>query len=246
MQKIGTIGLIGGMGWQQTAEYIQIINEKIHERLGGFHTARCVTWFFDTAELEELQRAGKWFEVAEILVDAAQRLEKCGADVILVCSNTLHRVAEEVAVSITVPLLHIVDPTAEVITNEGFSFQKVGLVGTAYTIERNIYVERLQINYGLEVLVPTPEDTLLVHKIIYEGLVKGHISEESNDHYLGIMHRLVDRGAEAIILGCSEVMLSVSEDDCGVPIFNSTKLHAEAAAAYALQMAGLIDDPMEM
>jgi aspartate racemase len=229
-QKI--IGLLGGMSWESSAEYYRIINQAVRARLGGLASARCLMWSFDFAEIEALQHAGKWDDATALLIEAAQRLERGGADFALICTNTMHRMADAVQAAIAIPLLHIADPTAERIKAQGF--RRVGLLGTAFTMEQDFYKGRLVARHGLEVLVPGEADCALVHRVIYEELVQGRVEEASRQAYRAVMARLVAAGAEAIILGCTEIMLLVSEGDASVPLFDTTAIHAEAAVERAL------------
>lgn len=231
-QKI--IGLLGGMSWESSAEYYRIINQAVRARLGGLASARCLMWSFDFAEIEALQHAGKWEEATALLIEAAQRLERGGADFALICTNTMHRMADAVQAAIAIPLLHIADPTAERIKTQGF--RRVGLLGTAFTMEQDFYKGRLVTRHGLEVLVPDAADRALVHRVIYEELVQGRVEEASRQAYRAVMARLVAAGAEAIILGCTEIMLLVGEGegDASVPLFDTTAIHAEAAVERAL------------
>ncbi|PWK72569.1 aspartate/glutamate racemase family protein [Aminobacter sp. AP02] len=229
-QKV--IGLLGGLSWESSAEYYRIINELVRERLGGLHSARCLMWSFDFAEIEALQSADRWQEATVEMIDAARRLERGGADFAVICSNTMHRMADEVHAAIDIPLLHIADPTAERIREAGL--RRIGLLGTAFTMEQDFYKGRLIERHGLEVLVPEAEDRQVVHRIIYEELVQGRIDASSRDAYREVIARLVRRGAEAIILGCTEIMLLVGAEDSAVPLFDTTAIHAEAAVALAL------------
>ncbi len=232
MPEQAVIGLIGGMSWESSAEYYRIINQAARDRLGGVHSARCLMWSFDFGRIEALQHAGRWDEATTLLIDAAQRLERGGADFFLLCTNTMHRMADEVSAAVGIPLLHIADPTAERIRAR--NIETVGLLGTAFTMEQDFYKGRLQKRFGLDVLVPDASDRGLVHRIIYDELVKGRIEHNSRDAYRAVIRRLVDRGAEAIILGCTEIMLLVKPGDSPVPLFDTTKLHAEAAVDRAL------------
>lgn len=232
-QKV--IGLIGGLSWESSAQYYRIINEQIRDRLGGLRSARCLMWSFDFAEIEALQHAGRWPDTAALMIDAAQRLERGGADFILICSNTMHRVADDVHAAINLPLLHIADPTAERIQSAGFT--RVGLLGTAFTMEQDFYKGRLTDRHGLDVLVPDEEDRHTAHRIIYDELVQGRTTSDSRQAYQEIMARLVERGAQAIILGCTEIMLLVRPEDSSVPLFDTTAIHAEAAVDRALSSA---------
>lgn len=229
-QKV--IGLLGGMSWESSAEYYRIINEQVRDRLGGLHSARCLMWSFDFAEIEALQHAGRWADATAEMIAAARRLERGGADFVVICTNTMHRMAAEVQAAIGIPLLHIADPTAERIRAAGL--RRVGLLGTAFTMEQDFYKGRLVERHGLEVLVPEPADRALVHRVIYEELVQGRAEPASRDAYRAVIARLVERGAEAVILGCTEIMLLVRPEDSAVPLFDTTALHAEAAVARAI------------
>lgn len=229
-QKV--IGLIGGMSWESSAEYYRIVNERVRDRLGGLRSARCLMWSFDFAEVEALQHAGRWDEATALIVDAARRLERGGADFVVICTNTMHRMAEEVQAAIGLPLLHIADPTAERIRAAGL--RRVGLLGTAFTMEQDFYKGRLATRHGLEVLVPGPEDRALVHRVIYDELVQGRVEPASRRAYREVIARLVERGAEAVVLGCTEIMLLVRPEDSPVPLYDTTAIHAEAAVDLAL------------
>jgi aspartate racemase len=232
VQQKATVGLIGGMSWESSAEYYRIINREMQRRLGGVHSARSLMWSVDFGEIEKLQHGGDWVKLAEAMKDAAIRLERGGADFLVLCTNTMHRLADAISASVGIPLLHIADPTARQIREAGF--ERVGLLGTAFTMEQDFYKGRLESQYGLTVLVPEPEDRCVVHDIIYKELVVGLIRPESRDAYREIMARLVERGAQAIILGCTEIMLLVSAGDSTVPLYDTTTLHALAAVDYAL------------
>jgi aspartate racemase len=227
------IGLIGGMSWKSSAEYYRLINEGVRTQLGGLHSACCLMWSFDFADIEALQRTDRWDEAAALMVDAAQRLERGGADFLVIATNTMHIAAPQVQVATSLPLLHIADPTAGRIKAAGL--RRVGLLGTAFTMEQDFYKGRLAQQHGLEVLVPEAPDRATVHRIIYEELVQGQIRDASRQAYREVIARLVARGAEAIILGCTEIMLLVAPDDSPVPLFDTTGLHAEAAVARALR-----------
>ncbi|KMO39891.1 aspartate racemase [Methylobacterium tarhaniae] len=229
-QKV--IGLIGGMSWESSAEYYRIINETVRARLGGLRSARCLMWSFDFGEIEALQHAGRWDEATAELVSAARRLERGGADFVVICTNTMHRMADPVQAAIGLPLLHIADPTAERIRAAGLS--RVGLLGTAFTMEQDFYKGRLAARHGLDVLVPGADDRAEVHRVIYEELVQGRALPASREAYRAVIARLVERGAEAVILGCTEIMLLVRPEDSPVPLFDTTALHAEAAVDLAL------------
>lgn len=227
-----TIGLIGGMSWESTLVYYRLINEGVRERLAGLHSAKCLLYSVDFAEIEPLQRSDQWEEAGRRLASAAQLIESGGADFLLLCTNTMHKVAEMIQKSIGIPLLHIADPTAQTVKRR--SIKKVGLLGTAITMTESFYRGRLSSHYGLEVLVPPEPDLCTVHRIIYQELCVGRIVHTSRREFARIMGQLVERGAEAIILGCTEIGLLVREDDCQVPLFDTTRLHAEAAVEYAL------------
>jgi aspartate racemase len=230
---VKTIGLIGGMSWESTIEYYRLINQGVRARLGGLHSARILMDSFDFAAIAALQKEGRWPEMGEMLARSARRLEQAGADLLLICTNTMHKLAPAVTAAVSIPLLHIVDPTAEAIRAAGI--RRVGLLGTAFTMEDSFYRDRLAEKYGLEALVPDQEDRQTVHRIIYEELCQGVIREESRAAYRAVMARLTERGAQGIILGCTEIGLLVGPDDATVPLFDSTRLHAEAAVAEALQ-----------
>lgn len=229
-QKV--IGLIGGMSWESSSEYYRIINQSVREKLGGLRSARCLMWSFDFGEIEALQHAGRWDDATALMIDAAQRLERGGADFFLICTNTMHRMADQVQAAVGIPLLHIADPTAERIKARGI--RRVGLLGTAFTMEQDFYKGRLKDRFGLDVLVPEAEDRATVHHVIYEELVQGRVEASSREAYRQVIARLVERGAEAVILGCTEIMLLVKPEDSAVPLFDTTGIHAEAAVERAL------------
>jgi aspartate racemase len=227
-----TIGLLGGMSWESSSEYYRLINQHIQQRLGGLHSAQCVMYSVDFAQVEELQHRGAWEEAGALLADAAQRLERAGADIVVLCTNTMHKIAPAIEAAVAIPLLHIADPTAHAITREGI--RVVGLLGTRFTMEQEFYKGRLVAQHGLEVLVPPADQQAIVHRIIYEELCLGRIVPESRQAYQTIMAELVEAGAQGIILGCTEIGLLVQEHDTTVPVFDTTKLHAEAAVDFAL------------
>lgn len=227
-----TIGLIGGMSWESSAEYYRIINEEVRRRLGGAHSARSLMWSVDFAEIERLQHAGDWPALTGLMVEAARDLERGGADFLVICTNTMHRMADDIAAAVSIPLLHIADPTAERVKASGA--RRVGLLGTAFTMEQDFYKGRLAARHGLDVVVPEADDRRTVHEIIYKELVAGVIREPSRDAYRAVIGRLVERGAEAIILGCTEIMLLVRPEDSPVPVFDTTELHALASVDLAL------------
>jgi aspartate racemase len=228
-----TIGLIGGMSWESSAEYYRIINREVNRRLGGVHSAQCLMYSVDFEGIKRLQHEGDWERLAEAMKEAAVRLERGGADFIVLCTNTMHRVADAIAASVSIPTLHIADPTADKIKAAGF--QRIGLLGTAFTMEQDFYKGRLQQRHGLEVIVPDENDRRIVHEIIYKELVLGQIRPESRQAYRAIIARLIERGAQAVILGCTEIMLLVSDEDSAVPLFDTTTIHALAAVDWALK-----------
>jgi aspartate racemase len=229
---VKTIGLLGGMSWESTVPYYRIVNLTVRDRLGGFHSARVVLYSVDFDEVERMQRAGDWDNAGKLLARAAQSFEAAGAHFIVLCTNTMHRVAHAIEAAVTIPLLHIADPTAAAIKAAGC--RTVGLLGTAFTMEQAFYKDRLQERHGLRVLVPDEGERRQVHRVIYEELCFGRINAESRDLYRAIMTGLVARGAEAIILGCTEISLLVSQRDATVPLFDTTDIHARSAAERAL------------
>jgi aspartate racemase len=232
MSEQAVIGLIGGMSWESSAEYYRIINREVRNRLGGVHSARSLMWSVDFGEIERLQHLGDWDELTKRMQDAALRLERGGANFVVLCTNTMHLMADEIAAAIDIPLLHIADPTAEKIKAAGF--RKVGLLATAFTMEKAFYKGRLEKAFGLDVLVPDADDRRVVHDVIYKELVAGDVRPESRMAYREVIARLVARGAQAIILGCTEIMLLVSAEDSSVPLFDTTAIHAIAAVDRAL------------
>jgi len=235
-----TSGLIGGMSWESTAEYYRLINAAVRMRLGGLHSAKCVLYSVDFAEIAELQRRGQWAQAARLLVDAAQKVEAAGADLVLVCTNTMHKLADTIQAGLGIPLLHIADATAESVKQAGL--RRVGLLGTRFTMEEDFYRGRLAAAFGLEVAIPEAEDRETVHRIIFEELCLGTIRPESKVQAAGIMGRLVESGAEGIILGCTELGLLIQAEDCRVPLYDTTLLHALAAVEFALKAEG--HDPL--
>ena len=226
-----TIGLIGGMSWESTAVYYSLINREVQKRLGGVHSARIVMVSVDFADLEELQRAGRWDEATKLMVDAGRTLARAGAELLLICTNTMHRMANEVEQGAGVPLLHICDPAARKAKAEGLS--RVALLGTAYTMEQDFYKDRLR-SHGLAVMVPGEADRAVVHRVIYEELVCGKKEQASRKSCREIIARLAARGAEGVVLGCTELPMLVKPEDSAVPLFDTTELHALAAVDLAL------------
>ncbi|GAB7186420.1 amino acid racemase YgeA [Kitasatospora sp. Ki12] len=226
-----TLGLIGGMSWESTAEYYRLLNELTRDRLGGLHSARLVLHSVDFADIERLQTAGRWEEAGEVLAGAARSLEAAGAELLLICTNTMHKVADRVAAAVSVPLLHLADATADAVRAAGL--RRVGLLGTAFTMEQDFYRGRLA-SGGLDVLVPDTDARALVHRVIYQELCLGVVREESRAAYRRVIGELVAAGAEGIVLGCTEIELLVRQEDSPVPLFPTARLHAEAAVAAAL------------
>lgn len=226
------IGLIGGMSWESSAEYYRIINQEVRRRLGGVHSARSLMWSMDFGTIEQLQHAGDWPALTAEMAAAARRLEAGGADFIVICTNTMHRMADAVSAAVAIPLLHIADPTARRIVSAGL--RRVGLIGTAFTMEQDFYRGRLAAQFGLDVIVPDQADRRTVHGIIYHELVAGIVRDESREAYRAVIRRLVERGAEAVIMGCTEIMLLISQADSAVPVFDTTEIHALSAVDLAL------------
>ena len=227
-----TIGLLGGMSWESTVGYYRAINEGVKNTLGGLHSAKIAMFSVDFEPIEKLQHAGDWKGTAIILSEAARSVESAGADFLLICTNTMHKVAPEIEKSIKIPLLHIADATAEVLVHEGI--KTVGLLGTAFTMEQDFYKGRLSENYGLNVLVPGNEDRQVVHNIIYQELCLGKIESNSKTEYLRIIDSLANQGAEAVILGCTEIGMLVNQGDTKVRLLDTTAIHAEKAVEYAI------------
>lgn len=227
-----TIGLIGGLSWESSVEYYRIINQTVREKLGGLHSAQCLMYSFDFAEIEELQHRGEWEAATRRMVEATQQLERGGADFIIICSNTMHKMAGAVEQAISIPLLHISDPTAEAVQTHGFS--TVALLATGYTMEQDFYKGRLVEKYGLKVLIPNQAQRNDVHRIIYEELVVGVIQPESRVRYQEIIADLAGQGAQAVILRCTEIGLLIKPEHSVLPTFDTTLLHAQAAVEFAL------------
>jgi len=226
------IGLIGGMSWESTVPYYRQINESIKAQLGGLHSARLILYSVDFHDIEQLQRAGDWAAAGELMAQAARSLELAGAELLVLCTNTMHKVADAIEAAVRIPLLHIADPTAHAIKKAGFT--RVGLLGTRFTMEQDFYRARLEEVHGLQVVTPTCADRDIVHRIIYEELCLGQIDATSRTEYRRIMASLQAQGAQAIILGCTEITLLVSQQDAEVPLFDTTRLHALAAAQWSL------------
>jgi aspartate racemase len=229
------IGMLGGISWESSALYYRLANELVRERLGGLHSARCLLASVDFADIEELQVAGRWDEAGQLLAEVAKGLEAGGADLLLLCTNTMHKVADQVQAAIGIPLLHLADATAQAVHRAGLT--TVGLLGTAFTMEQDFYRDRLA-GHGLTVLVPPADDRAEVHRIIYGELCLGTVREESRQIYRDVIARLATAGAEGVVLGCTEIELLVSAADSPVPVFSTTRLHVEAAVDAALAPAG--------
>jgi aspartate racemase len=229
---VKTIGLLGGMSWESSTAYYRILNETVKDRLGGVHSAQCLMFSVDFATIEELQRADRWDDAAALLAEGARRLERGGAELLLLCTNTMHRCADEITAATRIPFLHIADATADRILAEGIS--SVGLLGTRYTMEQDFYRSRLTEQHGLRVLVPDEPERTAVHDVIFDELILGRVEERSRNTYRQIMAGLVDRGAEAIILGCTEIGLLIGQADATVPVFDTTAIHAERAVELAI------------
>ncbi|MDR6177363.1 MULTISPECIES: aspartate/glutamate racemase family protein [unclassified Pseudomonas] len=230
-----TLGLLGGMSWESSAHYYRILNEEVRCRLGGSHSAACLLLSVDFAEIAALQHAGDWTALGRRLQDHARQLAAGGAEALVLCTNTMHRLAAEIEAATTLPLLHIADPTGAAIRARGL--RTVGLLGTAFTMEQAFYRERLNDRFGLEVVVPDAAARQIVHRIIYDELVRGEVRPESRAAYRAIIAELVAQGAEGIVLGCTEIMLLVDQGDSAVPLFDTTRLHALAAVDWALDEA---------
>jgi len=227
-----TIGLLGGMSWESTIPYYRIINEVVKERLGGLHSAKLVLYSVDFHEIERLQHSGAWDEAGQLLAKAACALEAAGANFIVLCTNTMHKVGPALESAVGIPLLHIADATAEEIKCAGL--RKVGLLGTRFTMEQEFYKDRLRDKHGLDVLIPNDADRVTVHRIIYEELCQGKVLDDSREHFRRIIRSLIDRGVQAVILGCTEISMLVGPKDSLVPLFDTTRIHAQKAAEWAL------------
>lgn len=227
-----TIGLLGGMSWESTVSYYRALNEGIKARLGGLHSAKICLHSVDFAEIEPLQRSGDWDETARLLSAAARSVEAAGADFLLIGTNTMHKVAPQIEAAISIPLLHIADATAERLQDDGIA--RVGLIGTRYTMEQDFYKGRMAERFGLDVRVPNSDEQAVIHRVIFEELCQGIIRDDSRDAFLKIIQRLYEAGAEAVILGCTEIALLVGPEDTGVPLYDTTRIHAEQAVERAL------------
>ncbi len=228
-----TIGLLGGMSWESTVPYYRLINQRVSQRLGALHSAEIVLYSVDFEPIEQLQHAGAWHETAEILLRAARSVERAGADLLVICTNTMHKVYEEIAAGVDIPVLHIADATAEAVAAAGLT--TVGLLGTRFTMEQAFYRGRLEERHGLRVLVPPAGEREIVHRVIYDQLCRGEIRDDSRRQYLRIIAGLVERGAEGVILGCTEIGMLVGPTDAAVAVFDTAEIHALAAADRALR-----------
>jgi len=226
-----TIGLIGGLSWESTTDYYRYINTLVKEKMGGLHSAKCLLYSFDFEEIVALQKAGHWEKATDLMINAAKTLEAAGADVVLICTNTMHKMAKEVQASLSIPLLHIAEVTGNKAKEAGL--KKVGLLGTMFTMEHAFYKETL-LDQGIETIVPEKEDRESVHHIIFDELCKGIILPESKKIYMRIIEKLIDQGAEGVILGCTEIPLLIKQEDSSIPLFDTTFLHAKAAVSFAL------------
>jgi len=228
-----TIGLIGGMSWESSIEYYKLINEKVKEMIGGFHSCKNLMYSVDFAEIEKLQHEDKWEELDQIMADSAKKLEYAGADIIVLCTNTMHLCSKAIKENISIPFLHIAEATGEEIVNR--KIKKVGLLGTKFTMEKDFYKEVLREKFSIEVTIPNEQEREQMHKIIYGELVQGKIKEESREIYKTIISNLQKKGAKGVILGCTEIPLLISDSDVNIPTFNTTKLHAEKAVEWLLK-----------
>jgi len=228
-----TIGLLGGMSWESSLEYYRIINEKVKNELGGLHSSKSILYSVDFEEIEVLQHQNKWEELTVIMINAAKSLEKAGADMVLICTNTMHKMADDVQKNISIPLVHIADATAQAIQQQGL--KKIGLLGTKFTMEQDFYKGKLLEKYGIDVVIPNDTDREIVHKVIYNELCLGEIKDSSKKEYIRIIENLVRDGAEGIILGCTEIPLLVKQTDVSVPVFDTTTIHAENAVMKAIE-----------
>ena len=230
--KLKTIGLIGGMSWESTVTYYKIINETVKEKLGGLHSAKCILYSVDFQEIEECQANGNWKKSGEILGEAANNLEKVGADFIVICTNTMHKVINQIKEKISIPILHIAEMTAEKILEKGL--KNIALLGTKYTMEQDFYKSKL-IEKGINVIIPDKNDIEIINKVIYDELCLGTINSNSKKKFLEIVDKLRSKGAEGIILGCTEIGLLIKNEDTDVPLFDTAVIHAEEAAIYSIK-----------
>jgi aspartate racemase len=235
--QMKTIGLLGGMSWESTTGYYRAINQGIRAALGGLHSAKIVLYSVDFEPIEKLQQLGDWPKTGEILSQAALKIQAAGADFLLICTNTMHKVAPEIESAIDIPLLHIADATAQALTDAGI--RTAGLLGTSFTMEQDFYRGRLSKKYGFNILVPEKPDRDIVHNVIFQELCRGKIHPESRAEFLRIIDRLADQGAQAVILGCTEIGMLVGQADTRVTLFDTTEIHAGAAVKYAVESSGI-------
>lgn len=228
-----TIGLIGGLSWESSAVYYRIINELIREKIGGTHSAKSIMYSVDFAEFEKLQHEGEWDQLTELMINAGMRLKNGGADFIVICTNTMHKMADTVEQQVGIPLLHIADAAAQEVKQKGM--QKVALLGTKFTMEQDFYKGRLSQKHGIKVIIPDQDEREIIHSIIYRELVLGKILKSSREKYKKIIYRMNSLGAEGIILGCTEIPLLIKQEDSIIPIFDTTQIHARAAVEYSLE-----------
>ncbi|WP_444908892.1 aspartate/glutamate racemase family protein [Microbulbifer sp. TRSA005] len=231
-REVRKVGLIGGMSWESTQLYYRLINQGFNRCLGGLHSAEIILYSVDFYKVEKLQRSDNWDEAGCLLAQAAKALEAAGADCILICTNTMHKVADQVTASVGIPLLHIADAVAEVLLKD--KVNKVGLLGTAFTMEQDFYRKYIQEKYGINLIVPTAADREIVHRVIYEELCKGKVEVASKQQYLRIIHSLSAQGADGVILGCTEIGMLVSKEDVTIPLLDTTQIHANKAVEFSL------------
>ena len=229
---MNTIGLIGGMSWESSAEYYRLLNEEVKRQLGGLHSAKCILYSVDFLEIEHFQARGEWDKAGEVLADAAYSLENAGASFIIICTNTMHKVIDRIQQRITIPILHIADATAHRIVETGL--QKIALLGTKYTMEQDFYKARVE-TFGITVLVPQAEERVEINRIIYDELCLGEIKDSSKNYYLQVIDNLVQSGAQGVILGCTEIGLLIKQNHVDIPVFDTTMIHAQAAVNKAIQ-----------
>jgi aspartate racemase len=227
------IGMIGGMSWESSLEYYRIVNQAVKEKLGGFHSAQCLLYSVDFDDVEKLQHQGDWESLTQLMIEAAQRVKNAGADFLVICTNTMHKMADAVQSAVQIPLLHIADVAAEAV--KANRQNRVGLLGTKFTMEQDFYKGRLKDVHGIDVLIPGDEERQAVHDILYNELCLGEIRELSREKFQSIIQNLVERGAQGVVLGCTEIPLIVRQEDYDIPLYDTTSLHAKAAVDFALQ-----------
>ncbi|WP_342503948.1 aspartate/glutamate racemase family protein [Lysinibacillus sp. FSL L8-0126] len=227
-----TIGLIGGMSWESSAAYYRLMNEQVKQRLGGLHSAKCILYSVDFQQIEHFQAKGEWDKAGNVLAQAAQSLERAGADFVIICTNTMHKVIDIIEEAIIIPILHIADATARQIKEAGL--QKIALLGTKYTMEQAFYKARVE-GFGIEVIVPDSHERMEVNRIIYEELCLGIIKQDAKSYYIQVVEELVQAGAQGVILGCTEIGLLIQQEDISVPVFDTAAIHAQTAVSMAIQ-----------